>query len=126
MIAEIGHPDIVIDDGSHLGQDQITSLLTLWPFVKPGGCYIVEDIHTSYLPEFGMGWRQFGTAVEFLKNVVDDVNNIWHQAVPTLEDCGSVSFYGETCILRKLKTPRVRGATILGRDNPAPLRIDRL
>jgi len=108
MIGEIGHPDVVIDDGSHRAQDQITTLLALWPLVNPGGWYIVEDTHTSYLEEYGMGWRRFGTTIEFLKNVVDDVNDIWHQGTTTLSDCESVSFYGETCIIRKRKIPRAR------------------
>jgi hypothetical protein len=124
MIDEIGRPDVVIDDGSHRAQHQITSLLTLWPLVKPGGWYIVEDIHTSYLPEYGMGWRRFGTTVELLKGVADDVNDIWHQGPTTLSECASVSFYAETCVIRKLKIPRVRQSTILGRDNPAPLQVD--
>ncbi len=40
--------DLIVDDGSHIWDHQITSLRTLYPFVKPGGTYIVEDIHTSY------------------------------------------------------------------------------
>jgi|SRR5579871_72667 len=124
VIAKTGHPDVVVDDGSHRAHDQITSLLTLWPFVTPGGWYIVEDIHTSYLPEYEMGWRRFGTTVELLKGVADDVNDIWHQGPTTLSECASVSFYGETCIIRKAKVPRVRQPTILGRDNPTPLRVD--
>jgi hypothetical protein len=125
VIDETGRPDVVIDDGSHLAQHQINSLLALWPLVKPGGWYIVEDIHTSYLPEFGMGYRRFGTMVEFLKNVVDDVNDIWHQGNPTLAQCESVSFYGETCVIQKLKIRRVRDATIFGRENPGPLQVEK-
>lgn len=122
MIDEVGHPDVVIDDGSHRAEDQIISMSVLWPLVKPGGWYIVEDIHTSYFEEYGMGLRRFGATVEFLKSVVDDVNDIWHQGTPTLTDCESVSFYGETCVIRKRKIPRVRPASVLGRDNPAPPR----
>jgi hypothetical protein len=71
-----------------------------------------------------MGWRRFGTTVEFLKNVVDDVNDIWHAGATTLSECASVSFYGETCIIRKMEIPRTRPSTILGRDNPGPLRVE--
>jgi hypothetical protein len=34
--------DFVIDDGGHTMKQQITSLATLWPYVKPGGIYVVE------------------------------------------------------------------------------------
>lgn len=36
--------DYVIDDGSHRLHDQIATFEILWPRVKPGGCYFIEDI----------------------------------------------------------------------------------
>lgn len=40
--------DIIVDDGSHIWIHQISCLETLFPHVKPGGCYVIEDIHTSF------------------------------------------------------------------------------
>jgi len=40
--------DIVIDDGSHMWDHQITTLHYLFPHVKQGGFYILEDLDTSY------------------------------------------------------------------------------
>jgi len=40
--------DIIIDDGSHRWMDQQVSLGFLFRFVKPGGIYIIEDLHTSH------------------------------------------------------------------------------
>lgn len=37
--------DIVIDDGSHASSHQQISLRELWPIVKPGGIYVIEDLH---------------------------------------------------------------------------------
>lgn len=39
--------DIIIDDGSHIISHQQISLKTLYPRLKQGGIYIVEDLHTS-------------------------------------------------------------------------------
>ena len=64
--------DIVIDDGSHRVEDQIFTFKHLWPNTKL--VYIVEDIYTSYLPRYGGGYRRSGTAIEFFKDLVDDVN----------------------------------------------------
>jgi len=36
--------DIIIDDACHLYEPQLKSLTTLWPFVKSGGFYIIEDV----------------------------------------------------------------------------------
>lgn len=40
--------DIVIDDGSHQPHHQQTSLKSIWPKLKPGGIYVIEDLHCSY------------------------------------------------------------------------------
>jgi Methyltransferase domain len=50
-----GSPDIVIDDGSHVGDHIHTSFETLWPMLRPGGWYVVEDLATSFFPDFGGG-----------------------------------------------------------------------
>jgi cephalosporin hydroxylase len=45
--------DIVIDDGSHVFEHQIASFEALFPLASSTAVYIVEDVHTSYLPDFG-------------------------------------------------------------------------
>ncbi len=40
--------DIIIDDGSHYSEHIITSFETLFPYLKPNGWYIVEDLHSVY------------------------------------------------------------------------------
>ena len=104
VVAKSGKLDIIIDDGSHLASDQIGSLLHLWPHLKPGGYYIVEDTHTSYLPDYRMGLRQPGTTIEFLKSVVDDVHIMWHDGEVTLPHVEWLVFANETCLMRKLTT----------------------
>lgn len=42
-----GSLDIVIDDASHRIDDQIASLALLWPKLKDGGLYCIEDIQTA-------------------------------------------------------------------------------
>jgi len=64
--------DVVIDDGSHRWSDQQISWFYLWPHVKPGGQYWIEDLHTSYWQSHADG-RQTST-IEHLKDLVDDVN----------------------------------------------------
>jgi hypothetical protein len=44
-IASFGPFDIVIDDGSHMPRDQITSFKNLWPSCT--GVYLIEDIHVN-------------------------------------------------------------------------------
>ena len=50
LLAWVGYPsfDIIIDDGSHVGEHILTSFKALWSSVKPGGYYIIEDLHSAY------------------------------------------------------------------------------
>jgi len=38
-------PDVIVDDGSHQADHVILTFRTLFPHLRPGGIYIVEDMH---------------------------------------------------------------------------------
>lgn len=40
--------DVIIDDGSHVPSHQLLTFRILWPHVKQGGLYAIEDVETSY------------------------------------------------------------------------------
>ena len=40
--------DIIIDDGGHTTTQQIKTFNSMFPIVKEGGIYLVEDLHTNY------------------------------------------------------------------------------
>jgi hypothetical protein len=40
--------DIIIDDGSHFSRHQLFSFYHLFPHLKDGGIYVIEDVQTSY------------------------------------------------------------------------------
>mgnify|MGYP000557256397 CR=1 FL=1 len=42
-------PSVILDDASHFWSHQIIGFQTLFPLLPPGGVYIVEDVHTSFL-----------------------------------------------------------------------------
>ncbi len=74
---KIGPIDILIDDGGHTMTQQITTFEEMFPLVRLGGIYLVEDLHTSYWKEYGGQLRQPGTFVEFVKGLVDRLH-AWH------------------------------------------------
>ena len=51
---EVGVLDIVIDDGGHRSNQQITSFEELYPTMSANGVYLVEDTHTAL---FGGGYN---------------------------------------------------------------------
>ncbi len=100
--------DIVIDDGSHRVEDQIFTFKRLWPNTKM--LYVVEDIYTSYLARYGGGYRRSGTAVEFFKDLVDDVNaNRFYKIYKsrgihlTYKDIAMIQFYSSLVCVYKGK-----------------------
>lgn len=78
VILNIGdNIDVIIDDGSHIPEHQLLSLTKLFPSVKDGGIYIIEDIEISY-------WKQsqyiyetkYGS--EHKSNIINVFKNILH------------------------------------------------
>lgn len=53
VVQETGPLDIVIDDGSHRNDHVIASFEALFPHLREGGIYAVEDTQTSYWPAYG-------------------------------------------------------------------------
>jgi 8-demethyl-8-(2-methoxy-alpha-L-rhamnosyl)tetracenomycin-C 3'-O-methyltransferase len=49
---ENGEFDVVIDDASHKLGDMKPAFEELFPHVKSGGFYCLEDLHTSWWPEY--------------------------------------------------------------------------
>jgi predicted O-methyltransferase YrrM len=47
--------DLVLDDGGHTMAQQQISFAVLFRSVRPGGYYIIEDVHTSLIPGYGAG-----------------------------------------------------------------------
>ncbi|KAG4439331.1 hypothetical protein IFR05_005206 [Cadophora sp. M221] len=79
--------DIIIDDGGHFMNQQITSLNKLFPIVKPGGMYFIEDLATSYQDSYG-GKKGSGTMMEMVQELLDDLNR--NVGGPGLKDGNTV------------------------------------
>ena len=69
---EVGNIDIVLDDGGHTFEQQITTVENILPNITDNGLIVVEDAHTSYMREFG-GPSSY-SFVEYAKNIVDGIN----------------------------------------------------
>ncbi|PVH73791.1 hypothetical protein DL98DRAFT_606296 [Cadophora sp. DSE1049] len=79
--------DVIIDDGGHFMNQQITSFNKLFPIVKPGGIYFVEDLATSYQEGYG-GTKGSGTMMEMVQELLDDLNR--NVGGPALKDGNTV------------------------------------
>jgi len=80
LMKEIGEVDIIIDDGSHVISHQQISLGVLFPYLKSGGQYWVEDLHTSdaevwmgkTLYGYDMSFNDGESTVQVIENYIDN------------------------------------------------------
>ena len=69
--------DFIIDDGSHFPKDVIKSFKFLFPYLKKGGIYFIEDTQTSYNHFFGgnpFDLKYSNSHMNFFKNLTDSIN----------------------------------------------------
>jgi hypothetical protein len=73
---KIGEIDIIIDDGSHINEHVIETFKMLFPKLKNGGIYVVEDTQTSYWKDYGgdMDLSNSKTTMNFFKGLTDSLN----------------------------------------------------
>jgi hypothetical protein len=48
--------DMIVDDASHIAHLTAATFKTLWPLVKPGGYYVVEDWADRWVSPHLIGW----------------------------------------------------------------------
>jgi hypothetical protein len=67
VLEEIGPPDIVVDDGSHVSEQIAKSFGFLYPRMSKHGIYLVEDLHVRWARDF----------FEYAKSLVDNLTLAW-------------------------------------------------
>ena len=105
VVDEMGGVDLVLDDGSHVASPQRASFEVLFPLLSGGGLYIIEDAQTSYSHWFEDGLRRPGTAIEFMKDKIDEMHQYYLEGgrnqgdqIPPIE---SIQFFDSIIVVRK-------------------------
>ena len=121
ILARASAFDVFIDDGSHTSRDIIGTFCNYFRYVAPGGTYLIEDLHCSYLPGWGGGIGRDDTSMEFLKTLADFANQThWERGerkpadllapffasgprpdVAPFREVYSVCFYDSLCVVEK-------------------------
>jgi hypothetical protein len=58
-------------------KQQIHTFEELFPKISANGVYLCEDLHTSYWPEYGGGYKRKGSFIEYSKKFIDSLH-AWH------------------------------------------------
>jgi cephalosporin hydroxylase len=85
--------DIIIDDGSHVNDHIILTFNSLFPKLKNGGIYVIEDTYQSYT----VGGN---SAINFLKDMVDRINDFLSTKKDDYGIC-SIHFYRNIIFILK-------------------------
>lgn len=110
--AECGNEfDLIIDDGSHINEHVIATFKLLFPKLKEGGIYVIEDLQTSYWDDFGgnnKDFRNSETSINFVKSLVDGLNHVEYRIPnyqPTYFDLNitEIHFYHNIVFIYKAK-----------------------
>ncbi|WP_428375395.1 class I SAM-dependent methyltransferase [Lichenicoccus sp.] len=108
IIDEFGHPDIVLDDGSHVMAHVLASFGYLYQRCASDGVYLVEDLHTAYWDEYGGGLGREGTFIELCKALIDELNADWSRGalMPTefTRSTQSMHFYDSMAVFERGRT----------------------
>lgn len=106
---QIGEIDVIIDDGSHINKHVISTFKTLFPLLKDGGIYVVEDTQTSYWKTYGgsTDLKAEHTSMNFFKSLADGLNNseftVLHEKTYFDENIISIHFYHNLIFIYKGK-----------------------
>jgi hypothetical protein len=101
------HLDIVLDDGGHTMEQQITSLISLFPILNDSGTYLCEDTHTSYFATHGGGLKNSATFLEAIKEMIDEMHAWYHAPLGKIDDSYianhlySIAVYDSIVVLEK-------------------------
>jgi hypothetical protein len=76
IVEEKGPVKVVVDDGSHRPEHIRKTFQVLFPILEDGGIYAIEDIQTSYWPEWGGSEDRHDptTTMALVKDLVDGLN----------------------------------------------------
>ena len=77
IVSQHGAPTIVIDDGSHRPQDVVDSFAILFPMLADDGLYVIEDMQTSYWPQWGgsLDPDDPSTSMAMVRRLLDGLNH---------------------------------------------------
>ncbi|HSS66740.1 MAG TPA: class I SAM-dependent methyltransferase [Gammaproteobacteria bacterium] len=106
--------DLIIDDGGHTMGQQQTSLGYLFPHVRPGGYYVVEDLHTSFMQRIDL--YEDGKAVDYYETGVGKCQSTTYEIIQAISEGSPVGSEYMSEAERRYLADRVQWSEIFDRN----------
>lgn len=107
VMEDLEQVDIIIDDCSHVSSLTIKSFEILFPVLKSGGLYCIEDLSTSYRLDFegSHDVKNEDTTMGYLIKMLHNLNRpeigFNYERVKKWEQIEAIHFYPELVIIKK-------------------------
>lgn len=88
--------NVIVDDGGHCNYQIIPTFEALWPHIKPGGYYCIEDLGVGYGVGSVFVRKDFPRHMDFIHTMMDQMNQ-------GQENRDQMYFARELAIFRKKK-----------------------
>ncbi len=99
--------DILIDDGRYPMKAIKTTFEDLFLHISENGVYLAEDLHTCYWSEFGGGYKNSNSFIEYTKNLIDQLN-VYYSKDPEsfpvsdfIRSAQSIHYYDSLVVIEK-------------------------
>lgn len=106
ILHKFGQCDIFIDDMSHINDLTIKTFEIVYPMVKSGGTYIIEDIETSWYDQQGYGGTtdlddmEFPSTINFARKLLNGLNSKYNRAERKY-DIKAIHFHPNMIVIEK-------------------------
>ena len=87
--------DMVIDDGGHTMRQQVRAWQAVWPKIRVGGVYVVEDLHTNWIAGYGDKQYPLGSSMAMVKmwtEMAQPLSEKAHKGVGAVSVYPSIAF----------------------------------
>lgn len=98
--------DIIIDDGGHMMEQQQKTLVNLWPLLKEGGLFIIEDLHTSGYEDYNPD--RTTSTLSILKGMGEDNPQFLASAYVSADKLKELYDEMESCVVAEIPFEQVR------------------
>ena len=94
--------DLFVDDASHIAENIVAMFRHCWPWVRPGGYYVIEDLRCTYNEAYTAQFR-----AHFDPNAINDRRRILElmdvvmRAVDARQEISEFNYYPQLLVLRK-------------------------